>query len=192
MESASDPTRAAIRSFSERYLARPLTSEECDTLDRLVVGGMRATPMPVSGADPVAVVADALRSGQRTIEEVLSQVREEAARQIERAGSGADSETHALARLLEKAEDLGSLRPSHLPAGQEAGRSHVVIAQIADRLANLVKQEVETRFQLQFGPLTRQLEQALAALSRTPPETTGTSPSSTSSAGQTGPADASS
>ncbi|MCF7222276.1 hypothetical protein [Marilutibacter chinensis] len=158
------PLRNAVLEFSERYLKRTLTEAERDTLERLVADGMRLSPSPPATPDPMKLVADAVRAGQRSIDQTLSQAREDATRQLERAAAGADSETHDLLRLLEKAEDLGSLRPSRLHPGQSS-TSHVLMTQIADRLANLVKKEVESLFQTRFGLLAQQLEQALAALS---------------------------
>ncbi|KAB8181304.1 hypothetical protein [Marilutibacter maris] len=150
--------------FSERYLKRALTEAERETLDSLVASGMSIAPPDPGDTDPVRLVVDAVKSGQQTIDETLSRVREEAANHLARAGAGADSETHALLQVLEKAEDLGALRPSRLQPGQASSNSHVLMTQIADRLANLVKKEVESLFQSRFGALAQQLEQALAAL----------------------------
>lgn len=74
-------------------------------------------------------------------------------------------EEQAILRLLESSRTLGDLRPSHLKgagAGETAA-AQLAIAQIADRLAILIKAEVEACFERQYGPLTRQIEAVLEA-----------------------------
>ncbi|WP_157481071.1 MULTISPECIES: hypothetical protein [unclassified Lysobacter] len=74
-------------------------------------------------------------------------------------------EEQAILRLLESSRTLGDLRPSHLKgAGEgETAAAQLAIAQIADRLAILIKAEVEACFERQYGPLTRQIEAVLEA-----------------------------
>ncbi|KRD75831.1 MULTISPECIES: hypothetical protein [unclassified Lysobacter] len=74
-------------------------------------------------------------------------------------------EEQAILRLLESSRTLGDLRPSQLKgAGEgETAAAQLAIAQIADRLAILIKAEVEACFERQYGPLTRQIEAVLEA-----------------------------
>lgn len=74
-------------------------------------------------------------------------------------------EEQAILRLLESSRTLGDLRPSHLKGTGvgETAAAQLAIAQIADRLAILIKAEVEACFERQYGPLTRQIEAVLEA-----------------------------
>jgi hypothetical protein len=74
-------------------------------------------------------------------------------------------EEQAILRLLESSRTLGDLRPSHLKGASEGetAAAQLAIAQIADRLAILIKAEVEACFERQYGPLTRQIEAVLEA-----------------------------
>lgn len=81
------------------------------------------------------------------------------------AGPPLNREEQAILRLLQSAHTLSDLRPANLKAtGQgETPAAQLAIAQIADRLAILIKAEVEACFERQYGPLTRQIEAVLEA-----------------------------
>ncbi|SFL18457.1 hypothetical protein [Lysobacter sp. cf310] len=74
-------------------------------------------------------------------------------------------EEQAILRLLESSRTLDDLRPSQLKGAGvgETAAAQLAIAQIADRLAILIKAEVEACFERQYGPLTRQIEAVLEA-----------------------------
>lgn len=72
-----------------------------------------------------------------------------------------DSGEQAILEAVNAAGSLAELRPSHLQSGQ-ASANQLVMSQIADRLANLVKSEVHLCFEQNFGSLKQQLENAIA------------------------------
>jgi hypothetical protein len=76
-------------------------------------------------------------------------------------------EEQAILKLLESCKTLSDLRPASLNPGLanlQAG-NRLALTQIADHLANLAKQEVESRFNQHFGPLAAQLQALIERLS---------------------------
>lgn len=158
MSNQGDPLQSSVVDFSTRYLGRELSDEERERLGALTAQWTRVPREAAMHADAT------LRESREAMNETLEKASEIARSQVRLAGAGAEGDAHALVRLLEKASSLADLRPSRLPDGRGGGKSHLVIAQIADRLANLVKKEVDVRFQERFGPLAQQVEHALAGL----------------------------
>ncbi|MGV8643998.1 hypothetical protein ACV35T_31515, partial [Pseudomonas aeruginosa] len=72
-----------------------------------------------------------------------------------------DSGEQAILEAVNAAGSLAELRHGHLQSGQ-ASANQLVMSQIADRLANLVKREVRLCFEQNLGSLKQQLENAIA------------------------------
>ncbi len=171
MDKTEDDLQARVRAFSSKYLGRKLKPDEQASLDALVADWTRVPGVAASQVDAT------LRESRKAMAGTLASADALARSQLDMAAAGADGEAHALARLLDKADGLGDLRPSKLTPSKAGAQGHLVIAQIADRLANLVKQEVEARFQERFAPLARQIERALAGLdAATPAEASASAP----------------
>ncbi|GAB3341028.1 hypothetical protein [Marilutibacter aestuarii] len=171
MEKKEEDLQARVRAFATKYLGRELKPGEHASLDALVADWARTPGVAASQVDAT------LRESRRAMAGTLASADALARSQLDMAAAGADGEAHALARLLDKADGLGDLRPSKLTPTAVGAQGHLVIAQIADRLANLVKQEVEARFQEHFAPLARQVERALAGLDAATPSAPHPSPS---------------
>ena len=185
MKETDEGLKSQVMAFSARFLGRELDEQEHERLAALVAEWSR---LPGEAATHIDAT---LRESRQAMDGTLAKADELARSQLALATAGADSEAHALARLLDKADSLGDLRPSRLSSAKGAAQGHLVMAQIADRLANLVKQEVEARFQERFGPLAQQVERALAGLeaarerdASTGPPTEAGSPAAAPAAGR--------
>jgi hypothetical protein len=158
----SDP----LVGVAEAYLGRALSEPELRQL-RVLFPQPSGPPRETTRGDEARLRNERLiREGREKIDTTVGQVMEGARRAAERAAAGASPEAHALVRRLEEAGSLDDLRPSRLnmQSRAEEPATKIVMTQIADRLANLVKHEVEARFSAQFGPLARQLEAAIRAM----------------------------
>ncbi|MCC8395288.1 hypothetical protein LJ656_22120 [Paraburkholderia sp. MMS20-SJTR3] len=158
-------TSAALRSFAENWLKRALTPDELAELERFRRAwrdGERA-PAAQPAADPAAkvreqaaqAVSDAKQRSDSAIREVLQKLQGTAAQALQ----AYENEERAILKVVEAARSLNDLRPSSLnPAANAASPGvQMVLPQIADRLANLIKSEVDQCFERHFGPLQRQL-----------------------------------
>ncbi|MDR1461753.1 MAG: hypothetical protein LBI68_01240 [Azoarcus sp.] len=117
------------------YLQRSLTQEEISTLRDFYDKRLRPTQK------------------QHAHSEKLLQAIKEAS---DRAGQ------HLL-ESVQAASSLDELRPAALPSPPYTD-NQLVVAQIADRLANLVQTEVGKCFEKNFGALRQQLQNALSSL----------------------------
>ncbi|WP_434632571.1 hypothetical protein [Chromobacterium sp. CV08] len=151
-----------LRQVAEHYLGRALeTSEESQLLQLQQAMQNQAAP-------PANVVQMARQQAQRAIAQgqnrAASSVRD-LLEAIQTSSSKAlqvqDAEEQAILKLLEGSQDLAELRPSTLTPGMGALQpgSQLALTQIAARLSDLARQEVEKCFQQSFGPLTRQLQE---------------------------------
>jgi hypothetical protein len=127
-----------LRQFAESYLQRPLQHEEISVLQEFL-------------ADLSEVRQEASFSN-RNVEQLFQKRNEVFAK----------ARQHLL-DTVQAATSLNGLRPATLPATPYTG-DQLVIAQIAERLANLVQTEVSKCFEKNFGPLRQQLETTLFSL----------------------------
>ncbi len=138
----------------------PLTSEEHEQLRQFQLGlGNDASSDPAVHARQQAeqVIENGRQRSEGSIRQILQNV-QQASTQALRAQ---DSGEQAILEAVNAAGSLAELRPSHLQSGQ-ASANQLVMSQIADRLANLVKSEVRLCFEQNFGSLKQQLENAIA------------------------------
>lgn len=170
---ASDPTLSApLRTLAERWLQRPLTAEEAGRLARFQASLAGGDAPAAASAGIAGTVAEARRQAETAIQGVL-----EAARQAaERIAREREQEDRAILRMIESAGSLAELRPSALPGADDAApAARMAIAQIADRLANLVRAEVRTCFERQLAPLASRIEAMLDGAQPQPPAGAGPS-----------------
>lgn len=122
------------------------------------------TPSP---SDPAAYARQqaeqAVQEGQARVDTTIRQVLQKIQGTTTQALQAQDRESAAILKVVEQAKTLADLRPSALntTAAGAPSDSKMVMSQIADRLANLVKAEVEQSFKQNFGRLQQQLEQAI-------------------------------
>ncbi|TRX74971.1 hypothetical protein [Pseudomonas mangiferae] len=157
----------SLNELAQNWLKRPLTEQERQHL----LAFQRSLRDQTRQRDPAA---QARRQAEETIEEGRQRTRDSIAdvlRTVRQASSEAlqaqQNGEQALLQAVEAASSLADLRPSNLNPGAPGGTSQIVMSQIADRLANLVKSEVQQCFEQNFGSLRRQLESALAVLQET-------------------------
>jgi len=194
MSTSETTVSAALRGLAAKWLNRPLNKAELQELDRFVLARAGAAPeTSATSAAPAPANPAALARAQteqllddgrqRTallIRDVLQRLRATA----EQALQAQEREEQAILNVVQAARSLGDLRPSALaPAASNLpSTAQLALPQIADRLANLVKSEVERCFQQSFGPLQQQLAEAIrrvdaAGAAQAPaPATNGTTP----------------
>ncbi|AGI81072.1 TPA: hypothetical protein L4810_000673 [Pseudomonas aeruginosa] len=146
--------------LAQLWLKRPLTSEEHEQLRQFQLGlGNDASSDPAVHARQQAeqVIENGRQRSEGSIRQILQNV-QQASTQALRAQ---DSGEQAILEAVNAAGSLAELRPGHLQSGQ-ASANQLVMSQIADRLANLVKSEVRLCFEQNFGSLKQQLENAIA------------------------------
>lgn len=162
---------AALRSVAEAWLKRPLTAAE---EQELAAFQQTAAATPGGGAstqglgDPAAAARaqaeQAVLEGQARTDSAIREVLRKIQGTTAQALQAQDREAQAILKTVEAAKTLGDLRPSALNAANPGtpGSGGMLMAQIADRLANLVKAEVQQSFNQNFGRLQQQLEQAIS------------------------------
>ncbi len=162
MSASDDPISTQLHTLAERWLKRPLTAAEMQELARfrqsLGSEGGVAADQPVAQAAARAV-RDARQQAQAAIQSVLEGARE----LTQRMASEREQEDRVILRMVESASSLADLRPSALPAGdgQASPEGQIAITQIADRLANLVRTEVQSCFEQRLSPLASRIEALL-------------------------------
>lgn len=171
--SNSDPDAlASLRRLATTWLQRPLTAAELAELEHFQQSTAKDQPgqSAASSTDPAVharlqaaqVVNEGRQRSESLIREVLQKLKASAAQALQ----AQEREEQAILKIVETAQSLNDLRPSMLvtPASGLPPAAQLALPQIADRLANLVKTEVEQCFERYFGPLQRQLASALAQL----------------------------
>ncbi|MCV4187738.1 hypothetical protein [Pseudomonas aeruginosa] len=158
--STSEELGRNLVQLAQRWLKRPLTSEEHEQLRQFQLGlGNDASSDPAVHARQQAeqVIENGRQRSEGSIRQILQNV-QQASTQALRAQ---DSGEQAILEAVNAAGSLAELRPGHLQSGQ-ASANQLVMSQIADRLANLVKSEVRLCFEQNFGSLKQQLENTIA------------------------------
>lgn len=183
MSATEDPVSIQLHALAERWLKRPLTAAEEQVLARFrqTLGGGRAA---VSGPPAAQAAARAVRDARQQAQAAIQGVLENARQLTQRMASEREQEDRAVLQMVESARSLAELRPASLAGG---GRStspagQLAIAQIADRLANLVRSEVQACFEQRLSPLASRIEALLAETqSAQAPASIGQHPSQNSS-----------
>ncbi|HEX7813776.1 hypothetical protein [Dyella sp.] len=154
------------RMIAEKYLGRPLVPAEMQMLAQYERAHAEA-PREAGDAQAVRAQAQWLAEGgaersQARVRDIL-QVLQHSSQKAQDTQKRAEQE---ILKTVERANSLSGLRPTEPPASAPAVGNETV-NQIADRLAKLVKDEVEKAFQSQFGALQRQLDEAVRLLKET-------------------------
>ena len=108
-------------------------------------------------ARPGGSAAQPLQKATRLIDSQRQQVQASIGQVLEGVDANRQQAINAAAlRAVEASADLDALRPSALrpPQAGETAPEQLLIAQIADRLAHLVRAEVNACFDKRFGPAT--------------------------------------
>jgi hypothetical protein len=183
----TDPS-TSLRNLAQTWLKRGLTAAELSELEhfqRAWANQDRNSPGAAGAAasgDPAAharlQAEQALNEGRQRSESLIRDVLQKLQTTTSQALQAHEREEQAILKIVQTAHSLNDLRPSALmpPASGLPPAAQLAIPQIADRLANLVKTEVEQCFERYFGPLQRQLADALEriASSNATPSTAAT------------------
>jgi hypothetical protein len=164
-----DPS-AALRSIAVAWLKRSLTAQEEQELMAFQksMGEPAGNASVPASSDPAAharaQAEQALKEGQARTDTTVREVLQKIQSTTTQALQAQDREAQAILKVVEAAKSLTDLRPSALnaSAANVPANSRIAMSQIADRLANLVKTEVEQSFKQNFGRLQQQLEQAIS------------------------------
>lgn len=165
-----EPDQSVVRRLAEAWLKRPLTPTEEIELNafmRTVAETPPAQAAAVKSSDPAAharaQASQALTEGQARTGAAIRDILQKISGTTAQALQAQEREEQAILKVVEAAKTLSDLRPSALgvAASGVATGERMVMSQIADRLANLVKTEVEQSFRQSFGRLQQQLESAI-------------------------------
>ncbi|WP_199542270.1 hypothetical protein [Paraburkholderia kururiensis] len=191
MSDIESQVSSSLRRLAETWLKRSLTPAEARELENFQqswASGDAPAAMPATtqvrgnttSSDPAdharAQAAQALAEGRQRSENVIRDILQKLQSTAAQALQAHEHEEAAILKIVESARSLNDLRPSalSLPGSGVPPAAQLVLPQIADRLANLVKSEVERCFQQNFGPLQRELANALTQLhdaNKTPADT---------------------
>ena len=183
----------AVRSFARTQLGRALQAEEQQVLSAYVamVGAQSQPPAPASPSPspPPGGAAGVLENGRQQIEAVIRQSLNRAQAAVDGNAKAERAAETAVLGAVERAQSLQDLMPAK-PAPGAAAIPPTPMEQIAARLADLVRHEVDACFQRQIGPLARQLQDVIGAAQSNgllPPQTTGSAhPDESRAAGRDG------
>lgn len=154
---------ATLRQFAEKWLGRPLVGAEEEQLQRFA--SETATPPAVPAADVAAASPSLIDAERQRVQGLIQQMMQKMQNtRGDLNGATAASEA-AVLKAVESAKSLDQLRPGQLrpPQNGEGGSNHMVMSQIADRLANLVQAEVRACFEREFGSLAQQMQAVVEA-----------------------------
>ena len=146
MASPPAPILQPLYDFAARYIGRELAADERDALARLA--GDLDAPHGDGRPPPLERAASLIDSQRQRVQASIG-------RMLENVDAGRQHATDAAAlRAVEASASLDALRPSALrpPQAGETAPEQLLIAQIADRLAHLVRAEVNACFDRRFGP----------------------------------------
>lgn len=159
-----DEASLLLHQLAQRYLQRPLTDEEQHQL-RAFVANWNNQP-EVKPA--LAARQQALQQAEAILRQGLHNAEQEQRRAVNEASAlqqrleqqekqQLTREEQALIQLLQRANSLNELRPSHLHPGTP-GHIDFIMSQVADRLGNLIQQEVAASVGKHFHAMQQQLE----------------------------------
>lgn len=168
-----DALNAQLVDFARDWLERELSDAERLQLAAFAAGVAHNGGAPGAAPGPAdaarARAAQSIDSGRQRAQDLIQQSLQRTQQTVAAgppaavaaaAAATVEAENAVLASV-ERAQSLQDLRPSAAPAAGSAPPGSAVIGQIAERLAQLVKTEVDACFQRQFGPVAAQLQAAL-------------------------------
>lgn len=150
MPTIADQSLQRLYEFAEHCLGRRLEEHE-----RMCLAGLAGSPapsQPPSTASPRQAAADVIEAEKARMRSVIAKMLENVHDIVQRSMQAVRTEEAAL-RAVEASPTLDQLRPSTLrqPQPGETATEQLLIAQIADRLGNLVRAEVDACFNRRFG-----------------------------------------
>ncbi|MFC6841694.1 hypothetical protein [Xanthomonas theicola] len=163
MQHNQEPAIDPLYSFAQRWLGRDLSDSERAQLQAfaLSTGGAQGKPPPKAREMSRSLI-DAERQRVDGLIAHMLHGMQDAARGVELAG-GASGQ--AVLDAVSSAQSLDALRPGRLrqPHSGETSGNQLLVAQIADRLGNLVRSEVQACFEREFGSLAQQMQSVVEA-----------------------------
>lgn len=172
----------AVRDFARARLGRDLQPEEQQVLSAYIA--TIDAPPPSAPPPPPGGAAGVLERGRQQILDVIQQNLSRAQAAVDGNAKAERAAETAVLGAVERAQSLEDLMPAK-PVPGEAAIPPTPMEQIAVRLAELVRHEVDACFQRQIGPLARQLQDVIntaQANGLLPPATTGSAPADESRA----------
>jgi hypothetical protein len=158
---ADQPLNPELREVAEQYLGRPLGPQEVQRLATLQQGIQRQ-PAPSANAIEQArtQMQQAISDGQALAGSSMRDILETIQASAGKALQVQEKEEQAILGLLDNCKSLAELRPSNLQPAMSVLQpgSQLALTQIAERLSNLARQEVESLFNQYVGPLAAQLQ----------------------------------
>lgn len=172
MRQTEPDASTALRQLAEAFLKRPLTAEEeheLETFQRSNARTPAADGSTAASGDPAeharAQAAQAVNEGRMRADSAIRDILHNIQGTTTQALRAYEHEEQAILKVVQAARTLADLRPSVLGAERNTpAGGRMALSQIADRLANLVKTEVEQNFQQTFGRLQQQMESAIGEL----------------------------
>ncbi|WP_369915916.1 hypothetical protein AB8810_06825 [Xanthomonas sp. NCPPB 3005] len=158
-ESELDP----LYGFAQRWLGRELSPVERVQLQAFAQSANAAQSKPSAKAREMS--KSLIDAERQRVDGLIAQMMhgmQDAARGVELA-DGASG--HAVLDAVAAAPSLDALRPGRLrplQSGETSG-NQLLVAQIADRLGNLVRKEVQACFDREFGNLAQQMQAVVDA-----------------------------
>ncbi len=191
MNTSEDDLAAQLHQLAEGWLKRPLTADEERELAvfRSAFAAGRDHGVDSFSDQVRAQATRAVNEGRQRAQAAIQSVLQGSQQVAQQVAREREHEDQAILRVVEAAKSLADLRPSalHQARDGETPGGRIVIAQIADRLANLVKAEVDACFERQVGPLVQKIEAAVNAIPVPVAATTQSAPANTSDASQNPP-----
>lgn len=169
----SDELNQSLNRLAESWLKRPLTAVERQQLQQFQLG-----LADKAGSNPAALarqqVEQAIEAGKQQTQDSIRQILQNVQSASTQALQAHENGEQAILKAVTAAHSLADLHPA-TSGSTQAGTDPAATAQIASRLEELVKNEVQKCFEQNFGALKTQLENAIATLN----ETHKTAPSGT-------------
>jgi len=155
-----------LQQFAEQLLQHPLNQEETQLLlqfqqqlnDKAPNNDISVNQQARQQAEHI--VAAGRAQAELSVKNILQSIQNSSNKALQLQ----QQEEQAIAKLVEGARSLTDLRPSALMTKGASASSQMALAQIADRLAMLAKQEVEKCFTQFFGPLSQELKMVIDRL----------------------------
>ncbi|MCW0422154.1 hypothetical protein [Xanthomonas sacchari] len=154
---------ATLRRLTESWLRRPLLPLEEEQLRRFA---SESSAPPVAPAAETAGASPSLIDAERERVKGLIQQMQQTMQNSRVALDGATAASEAaVLKAVQSASSLDQLPPGQLrpPQSGEGGSNHLVMAQIPDRLANLVQAEVRACLEREFASLAQQMQAVVEA-----------------------------
>jgi len=157
-----------VRRFARNWLGRELDDAEHTQLTIFLAAldsdsRDQASNLPIGGGGLRGQAGNTVDSERQRIQNLIRQTLGRTQTAIIGNANAERAAETAVLGAVERASSLQDLRPPKPAAATPEQRDDPLIAQIAGRLTELIKIEVEKCFQEQFGPLALQLQAVIEA-----------------------------